>query len=198
VTSAEQGDVIAADTGTARAVVALGSNLGDRDATLRAAVADLAAVDGVEVLAASVPIESVAVTLEGRDDSKPAYLNGAVLVATTLDPEALLTQLNRIESAHGRVRLERWGDRTLDLDLIVHGDTVQDTERLTLPHPRTAERSFVLEPWLQVEPEAVLPGGAVVARLLAALEDPVVHVAGAQPLDLPSLTASQTPSEPRP
>jgi 2-amino-4-hydroxy-6-hydroxymethyldihydropteridine diphosphokinase len=172
----------------ARAVVALGSNLGDRDAILRAAVADIDALPGVDVVAASVPIESVAVTLDGLDDSKPPYLNGVVVIETTLNPEALLTELNRIESEHGRVRLERWGDRTLDLDLIVHGATVQDTERLTLPHPRTAERSFVLEPWLQVDPDAVLPTGEVVADLLALIDEPVRRMAGAAPLSVPLTT----------
>ncbi|WP_082763492.1 2-amino-4-hydroxy-6-hydroxymethyldihydropteridine diphosphokinase [Frondihabitans sp. PAMC 28766] len=162
-----------------RAVVALGANLGDRDATLRAAVAALAATPGVTVLDASVPIESVALTPDGLDESKPAYLNGAALVETTLGPVELLDQLNRIEDDHGRVRLERWGDRTLDLDLVVHGDTVVDTPRLTLPHPRAADRSFVLEPWLQVDPEAVLPGAGPVRGILVGLQDPVAHRAGA-------------------
>jgi 2-amino-4-hydroxy-6-hydroxymethyldihydropteridine diphosphokinase len=171
-------------TPSVRAVIALGSNLGDRDATLREAVGDIAAIDGVGVVGASVPIESVAVTVAGLDESKPSYLNGVVVVDTTLGPESLLRELNRIESEHGRVRLERWGDRTLDLDLIVHGDDVRDTDQLTLPHPRAAERSFVLEPWLQVEPDASLPGGERVADLLGALGDPVAHVPGAEPLDV--------------
>ena len=165
------------------AVVALGSNLGDRDLTLRRAVRDLGAVAGVEVVAASGPVESVAVGLEGLDESKPAYLNGAVLVRTTLSADDLLTELNRIESDHGRVRLERWGDRTLDLDLVVHGDTASDTERLTLPHPRAAERSFVLQPWLQIDPEARL-GELRVADLLEQLADAVTPVPGAAPLDV--------------
>ncbi|GAA4675386.1 hypothetical protein GCM10025780_19870 [Frondihabitans cladoniiphilus] len=156
------------DGAPVRAVVALGANLGDREATLRAAIGDLAGVAGVSILAASVPIASVAVTLDGLDESKPEYLNGVALLETTLGAEALLDELNRIEDAHGRVREERWGDRTLDLDLIVHGDTVSDTERLILPHPRAAERTFVLEPWLEVDPEATL-AGARVADLLAAL-----------------------------
>jgi 2-amino-4-hydroxy-6-hydroxymethyldihydropteridine diphosphokinase len=169
----------------ARAVVALGSNLGDREATLREAVRDLAAIDGVDLVGASVPIESVAVTLDGVDASKPAYLNGVVVVTTTLAPEALLDELNRIESAHGRIRLERWGDRTLDLDLIVYDDVVQGTERLTLPHPRAAERSFVLEPWLQVDADAVLPGIGRVDVILRGLGDQVAPVAGAAPLGDP-------------
>lgn len=171
------------------AVIALGSNLGDRDATLRTAVSAIAAIDGVTVIGASVPIESVAVTLDGPDETKPGYLNGVVVVSTTVSPEDLLIELNRIESEHGRVRQERWGDRTLDLDLIAHGDTRLDTERLTLPHPRAAERSFVLEPWLQVEPDAVLPGRGRVDALLRALGEPVAHVEGAPALDVPLVTA---------
>ncbi|RKR75703.1 2-amino-4-hydroxy-6-hydroxymethyldihydropteridine diphosphokinase [Frondihabitans australicus] len=171
-----------------RAVVAVGANLGDRDATLRAAVTELAATPGVTVLAASVPVESIALTLDGLDESKPSYLNGAVLVSTTLSALDLLDALNRIEDDHGRVRVERWGDRTLDLDLIVHGDTIVDTPRLTLPHPRAAERSFVLEPWLQVDPGAVLPGHGPVAVLLQGLQDPIAPVAGAPRLDQPALT----------
>ncbi|BDZ48820.1 hypothetical protein GCM10025867_10610 [Frondihabitans sucicola] len=168
-----------------RAVIALGANLGDRDATLREAVTDLGAIDGVTVVGASVPIESVAVTLQGLDASKPPYLNGVVVVSTTLAPEPLLGELNRIEAEHGRVRLERWGDRTLDLDLIVHGETVHSTDRLTLPHPRAAERSFVLEPWLQVDADAELPGVGRVDVILRALGDPVAHVVGAPSLDVP-------------
>ena len=162
-----------------RAVVALGANLGDRDATLRAAVAALAETPGVTVSTPPCRSSRSALTLAGLDESKPAYLNGAALVETTLGPVELLDQLNRIEDEHGRVRLERWGDRTLDLDLVVHGDTVVDTPRLTLPHPRAAERSFVLEPWLQVDPEAVLPGAGPVRGILMGLQDPVAHVAGA-------------------
>ena len=165
-----------------RAVIALGSNLGDRESTLRQAVHDLEAIDGVDLVGASVPIQSVAVTLHGLDDSKPEYLNGVVVVSTTLAPEALLDALNRIEAEHGRVRLERWGDRTLDLDLIVYGDVVLDTERLTLPHPRAVERAFVLEPWLQVDADAVLPGAGRVDVILRGLGEQVAHVAGAAPL----------------
>lgn len=185
-------------TRAARAVVALGSNLGDRDATLRAAVRALDETPGVTVVAASEPIESVAVTLAGVDESKPAYLNGAALVETTLPPLELLDAVNRIEDEHGRVRVERWGDRTLDLDLVVYGDTIVDTERLTLPHPRAFERSFVLEPWLQVDPAAVLPGAGPVAELLDGLQEPVAHVPDAPRLDRPAavVPASARPSAP--
>lgn len=174
------------DAGAAavRAVIALGSNLGDRDHTLRQAVADIRAIDGVELVAASHPIESVAVTLHGPDEDKPSYVNGVAVVSTTLAPEKLLTELNRIEAEHGRVRLERWGDRTLDLDLIVHGDTTLDSDRLTLPHPRAAERSFVLQPWLEVDADAVLPGVGRVDVVLRDLGESVTVVPGAPSLDV--------------
>jgi 2-amino-4-hydroxy-6-hydroxymethyldihydropteridine diphosphokinase len=83
----------------------------------------------------------------------------------------LLSLLHRIEVAHGRERRERWGDRTLDLDLIAYGDVISDTPELTLPHPRAAERDFVLGPWLAVDPDAVLPGRGRVADLLEDLRE---------------------------
>jgi 2-amino-4-hydroxy-6-hydroxymethyldihydropteridine diphosphokinase len=152
-----------------RAVVALGANLGDREASFRAALEALGDVAGVHVVAVSTPVESIALTLSGLDESKPAYLNAVAVVETTLSPVTLLEALNRIEDDLGRVRVERWGDRTLDLDLIAHGDATLDTPRLTLPHPRAAERSFVLAPWLEIEPDAVLPGAGRVDELLDAL-----------------------------
>ena len=151
-----------------RAVVALGSNLGDRGATVMEAVRLLAAVDGVEVTAASSLIETVALTPHGRDESAPGYLNGVVLVDTTLDPEALLDAANAIEAELGRVRGERWADRTIDIDLVDYEGVTLDTPRLTLPHPRAAERDFVLRPWLELEPHATL-GGVPIADLVASL-----------------------------
>ncbi len=159
----------------APAVVAIGSNLGDRAATLHAAVAELAAADGVEVTAISPLIETAAVRPDGVDPEAPAYLNGIVLLRTTLTPGALLDLLLAIEQRHGRVRTERWGDRTLDLDLIDVAGLTRATARLTLPHPRAHERDFVLRPWLAVDPDATLPGHGAVATLLAELD------AGGQP-----------------
>lgn len=151
------------------AVVALGANLGDRYATLADAERELRAMPGVDGVTMSQPLESVALTLGGSDASKPAYVNAVALVTTTLDPDALLSVLHGIEARHGRVRLERWGDRTLDLDLIAYGDLRRDDEALQLPHPRAHERDFVLAPWLEVDPDAVLPGRGRVADLLAEL-----------------------------
>jgi len=154
-----------------RAVLALGSNLGDRGATIVQAVTRLAQADGVEVTAASTLVETVALTPHGPDASVPSYLNGVVLVETTLQPEQLLELANSIETDLGRVRGERWADRTLDIDLVDVEGIALESERLTLPHPRAAERSFVLAPWLEVDADAVLNGSRV-SDLLARLEGP--------------------------
>lgn len=152
-----------------RAVLALGSNLGDRGATLVEAVRQLALVDGIEVVAASDLVETVALTLQGPDASAPGYLNGVVIIDTTLTPDELLDAANAIEAALGRVRGERWADRTVDIDLVDVEGVTRSSERLTLPHPRAAERAFVLAPWLQVDPDARL-AGVRVSQLLARLE----------------------------
>jgi 2-amino-4-hydroxy-6-hydroxymethyldihydropteridine diphosphokinase len=152
------------------AVLALGSNLGDREAILASALAELRATPGIEVLAVSSLYESAAVKPDGVDASDaPAYLNAVARIRTTLHPEELLGTVNRIEHEHGRVREERWGDRTLDLDIVSFASVRRETERLTLPHPRAAERDFVLVPWLEIDPEAVLPGAGRVAELVRRL-----------------------------
>jgi 2-amino-4-hydroxy-6-hydroxymethyldihydropteridine diphosphokinase len=154
----------------ADAVIAVGSNLGDRVATFQAAVRALAEADGVEVTAISTPIETVAVRPDGEDPDAPSYLNAVVLVRTTLVPRKLLELLNDLEREHGRVRGERWGDRTLDLDIIDYAGQTSSSADLTLPHPRAHERTFVLRPWVEVAPEAVLPGHGRIADLLATLD----------------------------
>lgn len=157
----------------ARAVVALGANLGDRAATLAAALAALDRLPLTAVLAAAEPLETVALTLTGPDADAPAYLNSVALLETRLAPSVLLASLHAIEQRHGRparsAAAPRWQDRTLDLDLIAHGDTVSADPMLTLPHPRAVEREFVLAPWLTVDPDAVLPGAGRVDDLLAHL-----------------------------
>jgi 2-amino-4-hydroxy-6-hydroxymethyldihydropteridine diphosphokinase len=151
-----------------RAVIALGANLGDREATIAEAVAELAAIDGVDVIAESPLVSTVAVTESGPDETHPAYLNGVVVIETTISAHTLLAMLHDIEQRHGRVRAERWGDRTLDLDLIVYGDLIEDGN-LVVPHPRAHERRFVLEPWLSVDPDAVIPGRGFVRDLVGVL-----------------------------
>ena len=158
-----------------RAVIAFGTNLGDREATIDSAVRALAATPGVELLAVSPIYDTPAITDSGVDHDAPAYLNGVVLVETVLEPHALLDVLQSIEAQHGRVRTEHWGDRTLDLDLVDFGGLVSSDERLELPHPRAWERAFVLRPWFDLEPDAVLPGRGAVAELRLAASDEVVR-----------------------
>lgn len=151
------------------AVIAFGANLGDRGETLLAAARELAEADGVELTAMSSVHESVAIKPDGPDPDAPPYLNAVGLIRTTLTPDALLELLHRIEAAHGRTREVRWGDRTLDLDIVDFAGMTRDRDGLTLPHPRAAERDFVLKPWLEVDPDAVLPGHGRVADLVKAL-----------------------------
>ncbi len=151
-----------------RAVVAMGANLGDRAATIAAAMERLGKTDGVAVVAVSSLKETVAIRPDGPDDTHPNYLNGVALVDTTLSAPALLAVLHDIENEFGRTRTERWGDRTLDLDLIVFGDLVEDGN-LVVPHPRAHERAFVLGPWLELDSDAVFPGRGTVRELLEAV-----------------------------
>jgi 2-amino-4-hydroxy-6-hydroxymethyldihydropteridine diphosphokinase len=154
---------------TRRTVLALGSNLGERKATMLEAARRIADLPTTEVLAISHPIDTVAVTVDGEDESAPRYLNAVLILDTALAPETLLDQLHANEADLGRVRAERWGDRTLDLDIVTMEGVVVDGPRLTLPHPRAHERRFVLEPWLSIDPDAELPGHGRVDALLEEL-----------------------------
>ena len=118
--------------------IALGSNLGDRDAYLRQAREAIAAIPECRVLAAS----SVEETAPLGGVAQPSYLNQMLAVETTLDPVALLIQLQRIESEAGRTRSDRWASRTLDLDIVLFDDRVVNSETLIIPHPGLAERPF--------------------------------------------------------
>lgn len=151
-------------------VVALGTNLGDRDQEAFSALADIRATEGFRVIAASGVHETVALGPEGPNPDAPSYLNQVILLDSAWSAEKTLALLHGIENAHGRERgTVRYADRTLDLDLIMYGDETHDTEELTVPHPRAHRRRFVLEPWSEVDPEAVIPGLGPVSELLAAL-----------------------------
>ncbi|MDX1532205.1 MAG: 2-amino-4-hydroxy-6-hydroxymethyldihydropteridine diphosphokinase [Rhodothermales bacterium] len=158
---------------TARAFVGLGANLGDRAAQLRAAVQALDAADGVTVAAASPVYESAAHTLD-PEERQPAFLNAVVEVQTTRTAAALLGLLHQIERDAGRERRIRWAARPLDLDLLVYDRLLRRSdEGLAVPHPRLAERRFVLQPLADLAPDFVVPGtGRTVADLLAACPDP--------------------------
>ncbi|MCC2028793.1 2-amino-4-hydroxy-6-hydroxymethyldihydropteridine diphosphokinase [Microbacterium sp. YMB-B2] len=148
------------------AVVALGANLGERSRTIRNAAERIARLPLVDDVRLSDLHETVAVRLDGPDPEAPGYVNAVALVTTRLAPQVLLGLLHAIEEEHGRERRERWGDRTLDLDLIAYGDLRSDDPHLLIPHPRAAERLFVLEPWLELDAEAVVPGRGRVAQLV--------------------------------
>jgi dihydroneopterin aldolase/2-amino-4-hydroxy-6-hydroxymethyldihydropteridine diphosphokinase len=147
-----------------RTVLALGSNLGDRLATLQGGVEALLGPSGLALVALSPVYETVPV----GGPPQPEYLNAVLIAETTLPATALLRRVQAVEAAFGRVRQEVWGPRTLDVDVIVYGDVVSDDPELMLPHPRAWERAFVLAPWLDADPDAEIPGQGRVAGLLEA------------------------------
>ncbi len=155
--------------GAVDVVLALGANLGPAQETLRAAVSDLARTPGVEV----TEVSPLARTSAVGGPEQPDYLNAVVLATTTLAPRELLRATQAIEAAHGRERHERWGPRTLDIDIVLYGSVLAVTDDLELPHPRAHERAFVLQPWAQVAPDAMLPGlgGGPVGALAATAPD---------------------------
>ncbi len=162
----------------APAVLALGSNLGDREATIRGAIRQIDALPGVRVLRASGLIETPALKPHGVDSSAPSYLNAVIAVRCAIGPRELLRGLQGIEAEFGRLRDVRWGDRTLDLDIVQFAGGPIDEPDLSVPHPRAWERAFVLAPWLEIEPDAALPGRGTIADLLAATGDhPTVYPA---------------------
>ena len=158
-----------------RAIVALGSNLGDRAEYLRYGIAHIGAVVAQSQVFETDPV--------GGADNQGAYLNMVAVIATDLDPYALLRHLNQVEADADRVRVIRWGPRTLDLDIVFYDDVRIESDELTIPHPRFAERRFVLEPLAEVAPEhcpsdwrnrlpayGVYPRGPLVSLALPALE----------------------------
>jgi 2-amino-4-hydroxy-6-hydroxymethyldihydropteridine diphosphokinase len=148
-----------------RAYVGLGSNLGDREATLRAAVEALGAAEGVEVVAVSTLVDTAPVDLLDQ----PRFLNGVAVLETVLPPRTLLALLLAVEARYGRDRaaVPAQGPRTLDLDLLLYGAEALDEEGLRVPHPRLHERAFVLGPLAEVAPGLEVPGKGTVEALLA-------------------------------
>ncbi|MCD0482476.1 2-amino-4-hydroxy-6-hydroxymethyldihydropteridine diphosphokinase [Streptacidiphilus sp. ASG 303] len=146
------------------AVIALGSNLGNRLENLQGAVDALEDTPGVRVKAVSAVYETDPV---GGPAGQPGYLNAVALLRTTLDPRSLLERAGAVEDAFSRTREVRWGPRTLDVDIVAYDGVVSEDPALTLPHPRAHERGFVLAPWHDADPGAELPGRGRVEDLLA-------------------------------
>ncbi|KRF09106.1 2-amino-4-hydroxy-6-hydroxymethyldihydropteridine pyrophosphokinase [Arthrobacter sp. Soil782] len=153
-------------SGTVRSILALGSNLGESRDTLSLAVADLVDSTNVRLREVSPIVQTKAV----GGPEQPDYLNMVIEIETDLGPYELLEHCQAVENRHHRVRSVRWGPRTLDVDIITYGDLVSDDEKLTLPHPRAAERAFVLQPWAWMDGTATLSGRPV-AELVQQAED---------------------------
>lgn len=148
---------------TVRAYIGLGSNLDDPKRQVAEAVEEIAAIADTALVARSPWYRSAPVGPEGQPD----YINGVVSIDTTLEPHLLLDALQAIENNHQRVRKIHWGPRTLDLDLLLYGDTTISTERLTVPHAHMKSRDFVLRPLADLNPDLVLPCGTGLESLLA-------------------------------
>ncbi len=151
---------------TGQCAIALGSNLGDSRAILEAALESLAATPDIILQARSSWYQTKAV-----GPPQPDYINGCALLQVKTSPQLLLETLLGIEAQFGRVRRERWGPRSLDLDLLLYDDLILDTPNLVLPHPRMRERAFVLVPLAEIAPDWVEPGaGIAIAELVQAVD----------------------------
>ena len=144
-----------------RAVIALGSNLGDREANIQEAIAHLSQHFTVEKVATPITTDPV-----GYID-QPDFLNTVLIVDSDYSSLETLRILLTIENEMGRVREIHWGPRNIDIDLITYGQEILNTDELTLPHPRAHERAFVLAPWHEIDPDAVIPGLGRIADLLS-------------------------------
>ncbi len=153
------------------AYVALGANLGDPILTVKSALTALDEIAGTRLIAASSLYRTAPVGLKHQPD----FINAVVALDTTLSATELLERLFAIELRFGRERSVPNAPRTLDLDLLLHGDTVADTAALTLPHPRMHERAFVLAPLAEIAPDAVVPGRGRAADLLAAVSGQAIE-----------------------
>jgi 2-amino-4-hydroxy-6-hydroxymethyldihydropteridine diphosphokinase len=174
--------VIDADTLTGelrpirRVALGLGSNLGDRLDYLQAAVDTLTETPDIVPVAVSAVYETDPV---GGPEGQPAFLNAVLLLDTMLSARTLVERALAVEDAYGRSRAERWGPRTLDIDLLAVGSEVIDEPGLTVPHPLAAQRAFVLQPWAEIDPDFAVPGLGRVAQLADA-----VGTAGVRRTDL--------------
>ena len=143
-----------------KAVIALGSNIGDTKANLDLALTLLREATDVKQVSSYYSTKPVGYT------DQPDFLNAVCIIESELPAMALLAMLQGIEKVMGRERKIKWGPRTIDLDIIQYGDLISKAEELTLPHPRAHERKFVLEPWHEIEPDAILLTHGKISDLL--------------------------------
>jgi 2-amino-4-hydroxy-6-hydroxymethyldihydropteridine diphosphokinase len=155
------------------AVIALGSNLGNRRHWLVKALALIATTPDIYLVDISPVVESKALTLAGVDSSKPSFLNCVAEIETPLEPEQLLKQLQAIELELGRKRKERWGDRNIDIDIIAYGNSQHNSKDLVIPHPEAKNRAFVIVPWYLMNQKAILPGVGRIKKLARRFADQV-------------------------
>jgi 2-amino-4-hydroxy-6-hydroxymethyldihydropteridine diphosphokinase len=155
------------------AVLALGSNLGNKRQWLVKALALIATTPDIYLVDISPVVESKALTLAGVDSSKPSFLNCVAEIETPLEPEQLLKQLQAIELELGRKRKERWGDRNIDIDIITYGDEQHNSKDLVIPHPEAKNRAFVIVPWYLMNQKAILPGVGRIKKLARRFADQV-------------------------
>lgn len=160
------------DANGVRCAIALGSNLGDSRQTLEAALVVLSHLPSIQVMARSQWYQTKAV-----GPPQPDYWNGCALLQTGLSPDALLEVLLSVERQFGRERRERWGPRTLDLDLLLFDDVILDSPTLQIPHPRMTERAFVLVPLAEIAPDWIEPvSGCAIADLVQKVDRSDVKV----------------------
>ena len=181
VTHIKLSTVTQAQAALSQAAIALGSNLGDSQITLVQAIQTLAQMPAITLMAHSPWYSTKPV-----GPPQPDYINGCAIIQTTLAPQPLLETLHHIENQFGRVRAERWGARTLDLDLILYEDRIINTPTLQVPHPRMGERAFVLRPLTDIAPDWIDPiTHCTIAQLLTQVDSTEV-----QPLTASSATGA--------
>ena len=147
-----------------KAVISLGANIGNPEEQMQLAIAMLREATDV------VALSSIYTTKPVGGPEQPNYLNAICITESDLPAADLLALLHGIEKTLGRERIERWGPRTIDLDLIQYGTILSSAQELELPHPRAHERKFVLEPWLEIEPDAILLTHGKISELLVQLQ----------------------------
>ena len=149
------------------AYIGIGSNLDDPRSQVEQAIRELDTLSQTHCLQHSSLYQSKALTLDTSPQDQPDYINAVAKLETVLEPHALLAELHQLEARHGRVRDERWGSRTLDLDILLYDDRLIDSPELTVPHPGLYDRNFVLYPLAEISADLEIPGAGAIGGLLA-------------------------------